>query len=147
MHRISQPFIPAKYTRSPRESWQYFVYNYTQLRTARQSWHDSGAKRRRLKKAQATERVRDKLQLRIERVAGGFQEWDAVGCTARELRVYLEALFVRGMTWHNHGRTWFIDHILPRATFRDQAHAFRFDNLRPTLGRYEETIYRVPPMQ
>jgi len=123
------------------------VRNYTQLRAGRQNWHCSGAKRRRLKNAQASERVRDVLQLRIERVAGGFQEWGAVGCTARELRMHLEALFVRGMTWHNHGRMWFIDHILPRATFRDGASAFRFDNLRPTLGRYEEAIYRAPPAE
>ena len=145
MHHSSLPFIPTKYTRTPLESWAYLVRNYMQLRAGRQSWHSSGAKRRRLKKAHAMDRVKDKLQLRVERVAGGFQEWAAVGCSALELRAHLEKQFVRGMTWHNHGGVWFIDHILPRLTFRDEARAFRVDNLRPALGCYEQPIYRAAP--
>ena len=143
MHCRSLPFIPTKYTRTPLESWPYLVRNYRQLRKGRQSWHSSGAKRRRLKQAHAMHRIKDKLQLRVERVAGGFQEWDAVGCSALELRAHLEKQFVRGMTWHNHGTVWFIDHILPRLTFRDEARAFRADNLRPALGCYGLPIYRA----
>jgi hypothetical protein len=145
MHRSSHPFIPNKYTRTALESWCYFVRNYTHRRISRLYVQEADAKKRRLDKEHALDRAKDKLQLRLERVAGGFQEWDAVGCSARELREHLEQLFVHGMTWHNHGRLWFIDHILPRLTFRDEGRAFRFDNLRPTLGRYEQAIYRAPP--
>jgi len=121
------------------------VRNYTHLRIGRIYFQEADTKRRRLEKQRAISRVKDKLQLRLERVAGGFQEWDAVGCSAHQLREHLEQQFVHGMTWHNHGRLWFIDHILPRLTFRDEGRAFRFDNLRPTLGWYEQAIYRAPP--
>ena len=145
MHLSSHPFIPTKYTRTALESWYYFVRNYTHRRISRLYFQEVDAKRRRVEKERALSRAKDKLQLRLERVAGGYQEWDAVGCSARELRKHLESQFVRGMTWHNHGRLWFIDHILPRLSFRDEGRAFRFDNLRPTLGSYEQAIYRVPP--
>jgi len=145
MHRSSHPFIPTKYTRTALESWSFFVRNYTCRRASRLCVQKSENKKRRLDEEHALDRAKDKLQLRLERVAGGFQEWDAVGCSARELRKHLEKQFAGGMTWHNHGRLWFIDHILPRPTFRDEGRAFRFDNLRPTLGRYEQAIYRAPP--
>ena len=145
MHHSSLPFVPTKYTRTAMESWAYFVRNYTQLRVGRQYWQGASAKKRRLDKAHTVQRPKDKLQIRVERVASGFQEWDAVGCSSRELRTHLEDQFVHGMTWHNQGRLWFIEHVLPRSTFRDEERAFRFDNLRPALGQYEQSIYRIPP--
>ncbi|QDP56542.1 MAG: hypothetical protein Tp118SUR00d2C21406351_48 [Prokaryotic dsDNA virus sp.] len=37
---------------------------------------------------------------------------DIVGYTSKELKEYLESLFLDGMTWENHGE-WHIDHIVP----------------------------------
>lgn len=145
MHRSSHPFIPRKYSRTVLESWSYFVRNYTRCRSDRLYFQQAGAKKRRLEQEHALDRVKDTLQRRLERVAAGFQEWEAIGCSALELRIHLEKQFTGGMTWHNHGRVWFIDHILPRLTFRDEGRSFRFDNLRATPGRYEHAIYRAPP--
>ena len=39
-----------------------------------------------------------------------------LGCTVSELRSYLEAQFLPGMSWENMGK-WHIDHIKPLAGF------------------------------
>ena len=60
-----------------------------------------------------------------------------VGCTVEELVVHLEAQFVDGMTWENHGVDgWHVDHIFPlsKADLTDPAQlraAFDWRNLRP----------------
>lgn len=67
----------------------------------------------------------------------GFRTLMLVGCTAAELRKYIESKFLPGMTWENRGRHgWHIDHIIPLAKFdlRDpeqQAAAFHYTNLQP----------------
>ena len=60
-----------------------------------------------------------------------------VGCTAAELRQYLQSKFLPGMTWDNRGRHgWHIDHIIPLSKFdladpEQQASAFHYTNLQP----------------
>lgn len=60
-----------------------------------------------------------------------------VGCTADELRCWLEGKFLPGMTWENRGRHgWHIDHIIPLAKFdlsdyAQQSAAFHYTNLQP----------------
>lgn len=39
-----------------------------------------------------------------------------LGCSIKELRVYLESQFQPGMTWDNYG-SWHIDHVVPLASF------------------------------
>jgi len=40
--------------------------------------------------------------------------FDIVGCSADELRTYLENKFLEGMNWKNYGKYgWHIDHIIP----------------------------------
>lgn len=64
------------------------------------------------------------------------------GCDIHFLRGYLEARFLPGMTWDNHGNgngQWQIDHRIPCAEFdlRDpaqQAQCFRYTNLQPMWG-------------
>jgi hypothetical protein len=51
------------------------------------------------------------------------------------LRAHLEAQFVPGMTWANHG-AWHVDHIRPCASFNledpaEQRVCFHFSNLQP----------------
>ena len=64
---------------------------------------------------------------------------DMIGCSWNELRIYLESLFLDGMTWKNYGKTqekWSIDHIRPCASFdlkniEEQKKCFYYKNLRP----------------
>jgi hypothetical protein len=37
---------------------------------------------------------------------------DLLGCSMKELRIYLESKFQEGMSWDNHG-SWHIDHTIP----------------------------------
>lgn len=60
-----------------------------------------------------------------------------LGCSAFQLKQYLESKFKEGMTWENHGYLgWHVDHIKPLASFdfNDQKQieqAFHYTNLQP----------------
>ena len=83
--------------------------------------------------------------------------FDLIGCTIKELRIYLESLFQEGMTWENYGKGgWHVDHIKPCAAFDltdsiQQNICFHYTNLQPlwaidNLSKnsiYEGKRYRV----
>lgn len=60
-----------------------------------------------------------------------------IGCTATELKIHIESLFLPGMTWSNRGmHGWHVDHIIPLSKFdlsdpEQQAVAFHYTNLQP----------------
>lgn len=60
-----------------------------------------------------------------------------LGCTAEELKIYLENQFQSGMTWDNYGpKGWHIDHIRPMCSFDLSNHeelkeACHYTNLQP----------------
>lgn len=62
-----------------------------------------------------------------------------LGCTIDFLKIYLESLFLPGMTWENHGLgkdKWHIDHILPLDSFdltdrKQFLQACHYTNLQP----------------
>ena len=61
---------------------------------------------------------------------------ELLGCTVEAARAHLEAQFLPGMSWENHGQ-WHIDHIRPAASFGDhtmlkvQQACHHFTNLQP----------------
>lgn len=62
-----------------------------------------------------------------------------IGCPIELLRLHLEAQFVEGMSWENHGRVWHIDHIRPCASFDlsdpgQQKQCFNYSNLQPLFA-------------
>lgn len=59
-----------------------------------------------------------------------------LGCSLELLKQHLETQFLEGMTWHNRGRVWHIDHIEPLCSFDLTDHeqfliACHYTNLRP----------------
>lgn len=67
-----------------------------------------------------------------------FSATKIVGCDIQFLRGYLEARFLPGMTWANHGK-WHIDHYIPCAEFdlrepTQQRQCFNYSNLKPLWG-------------
>jgi len=61
-----------------------------------------------------------------------------LGCTVEKYRAYLEAKFLPGMTWDNHGE-WHVDHIIAVSRFNlstkaGQRAAFRYTNTQPLWG-------------
>jgi len=62
---------------------------------------------------------------------------DLIGCSFEELKVYLENLFIEGMTWENHGE-WHIDHKIPLSWAKDESELvklFHFSNLQPLWAK------------
>lgn len=77
---------------------------------------------------------------RIRRVLNGIAKsattLTLLGCTADELKAYLESKFDSNMTWENHGIYWHIDHIIPCCSFdltdpEQQRKCFHYTNLQP----------------
>ena len=44
---------------------------------------------------------------------GEMSSFEIIGCSKDNLRKHLESKFRDGMTWHNYGKHWHIDHIVP----------------------------------
>lgn len=58
---------------------------------------------------------------------------EIIGCTADELRLYLQNQFQPGMTWQNYGE-WHVDHIIPLATANTEFQTYKlnhYTNLQP----------------
>jgi hypothetical protein len=60
---------------------------------------------------------------------------ELLGCSFEELKIYIQSLFIEGMSWENMGK-WHIDHIVPLAAFdlnskENQMIAFNYQNLQP----------------
>ena len=61
---------------------------------------------------------------------------DLLGIDIKGLWKHLKSKFKPGMTKHNHGKVWHIDHIIPCASFdltdpKQQAKCFHYTNLQP----------------
>ena len=66
---------------------------------------------------------------------------EMIGCSALDLRDYLESKFQDGMSWENYGKYgWHIDHIRPCASFdlsdpKQQEECFHYKNLQPLWAK------------
>lgn len=86
-------------------------------------------------------KIRHRLRTRMYHLLKGIRKAanseELIGCSASELKTYLEGLFQEGMTWDNYGRNgWHVDHIKPCALFdltnpKEQRKCFHFTNLQP----------------
>lgn len=60
-----------------------------------------------------------------------------LGCSFNELKFHLESLFVKGMSWDNHGK-WHIDHIIPlnkANTVKEVEQLNYYTNLQPLWAK------------
>ena len=69
-------------------------------------------------------------QLALGKKPACTEKWQ--GCTAEELKTYLESLFTEGMTWENYGE-WHVDHIRPVCSFsaEEWEQINHYTNLQP----------------
>ena len=75
--------------------------------------------------------------LRRAKVSKNGKFWNMIGYSADELKVHLENLFTKGMTWDNYGE-WHIDHVKPKSLFeiknfgdREFMACWSLENLQP----------------
>jgi 5-methylcytosine-specific restriction endonuclease McrA len=54
----------------------------------------------------------------IKHQKGGRKWEDLVGYNVNDLKIHLEKLFLPGMTWDNYGKSWEIDHKVPKSLFK-----------------------------
>ncbi len=68
---------------------------------------------------------------------------ELIGCSVKELKIYIESQFSKGMTWENYGvNGWHIDHIIPCDAFdltkpEEQCKCFYYTNLQPLWATTE----------
>jgi hypothetical protein len=60
---------------------------------------------------------------------------EMIGLTSVEFKLYIESLFIEGMSWDNHSRDgWHIDHIIPLSSAKCEEDLYKlshYKNLRP----------------
>jgi len=79
--------------------------------------------------------ISNRIRLALSRGSKNSTSYNLTGCSWEHLRLYLESLFVDGMTWDNYGQ-WHIDHIKPCCSFdltniEQQKLCFHYTNLQP----------------
>jgi hypothetical protein len=69
-------------------------------------------------------------QLALGKKPACTEKWQ--GCSAEELKIYLESLFTEGMSWDNYGE-WHVDHIRPVSSFtaEEWQQINHYTNLQP----------------
>lgn len=113
---------------------EYNAKNKEKIKELQRKWNEENKNKPLIK-------ISRNLRRRLNHVLNGNLKADKtftlLGCTAEELKIYLESLFLPGMTWENYGPFgWHIDHILPCASFDltsedEQRKCFHYSNLQP----------------
>jgi hypothetical protein len=89
-------------------------------------------------------RLKTNLRRRINKVLRGQVKTGSairdLGCSVAELREWLEARFLPGMTWENYGPVWHVDHKEPLAAFdladpAQFARTVHYTNLQPLFAQ------------
>jgi len=81
--------------------------------------------------------LRNRLRLALKNQSKRGRTFDYVGCSAEQLRNYLESKFLPGMTWENYGKDgWHVDHVKPLCVFdlsseEQLKKAMHYSNLQP----------------
>lgn len=85
--------------------------------------------------------LRSRVNQAIKRkgVVKSARTLELLGCTVEFLKVYLQERFLPTMTWENYGTLWYIDHIIPCASFdltdfEQQKACFHYTNLQPLFA-------------
>jgi hypothetical protein len=127
-----------------KKEWRKIWYekNKSKLKAQRLKWVKENPDRVKIYKLKQNTRpeirLRKNIRKRLKKILGSLSDTfaESVGCTPRQLRLYLESQFTKRMTWENYGTYWHVDHIQPLASFNllDQYQrklACNWANLRP----------------
>lgn len=137
--------------------------NIEKVRQSKKQWNKNNKEKYSLMRKRELNNVNVRIALNIRnrlRIAILSQNtWkkgktiELLGCSIKELKIYLEKQFTEGMSWNNYGE-WHIDHIKPLSRFNlslleEQKIACNFTNLQPLWAidnnkkgnKYDEEVY------
>lgn len=84
-----------------------------------------------------TENMRSRVTefMKIKNMTKRNKTFEIVGCTPKELSLYIEAQFTDKMSWDNYGKFgWHVDHIIPLDSAKTEEELyklFHYTNLQP----------------
>lgn len=83
-----------------------------------------------------TVNIRNQINRAFKNFKKSKKSQEILGCTINEFRVYIELLFLDGMTWENQGE-WHLDHIRPLSWAQTEEEIYRlnhYTNFQPMWG-------------
>lgn len=145
----TRKWYKQNFEKEQKRSQRWYQANLSRKRKTTQQWRKNNPEKCKiaLRKSQAKRRSTLKGKLNsnigcaISRSLKGNKNnrhWeDIVGYTLKQLKIHIEKLFTKGMTWLNYGK-WHIDHKTPISAFnftkpehRDFLRCWALDNLQP----------------
>ncbi len=116
---------------------QYQKRNIQNLDKNRLYWKEYGKRRKQTDpnyKLICT--IRDRTNNAIVKGYKKSSSKELLGCSIDECREYIESMFMKEMSWSNHGEIWELDHIQPVSSFdltniEEQYKCFNYTNLQP----------------
>jgi hypothetical protein len=126
---------------------QYYLDNKERFRSRNKEWRECNKDKIKEYKNRFPEKLRkkmskkisDRLQRYMTNKTDSFSSM--LGCSISDFILYIESLFVDGMTWGNYGfHGWHFDHIRPLASFdltdpEQQKACFHYTNLQPLWAK------------
>lgn len=112
-----------------------------EAREKRNKWHNDRYKKNPEFKIRKDLAGYVRKSLKKQNVVKNIKFHTLLGCTVKELKLYLEKKFKPGMSWENHGLYgWHIDHIKPVSKFKlinpeEQKKCFHYTNLQPLWAK------------
>jgi hypothetical protein len=140
-HRDRKRETDNAWRKSKGEAWkkhkaEYDRLNKDRINANRRRRYHAGLTYHRTKEYRLRSALRTRLRNAVTGTCGSARTLEILGCSIRELVIYLESKFQTGMSWDNYAKVWEIDHIIPCAVF-DLSKAdhvkrcFHFSNVQP----------------
>jgi hypothetical protein len=116
-------------------SKKYYIKNKKELTLYKKQYQKNKLKLDPIFRLSCNLRRRTRLAFKSQSVSKTSSTFKLLGCTGKELVIYLQSKFTEGMTLENHG-LWHIDHIIPCSSFdlsneEEQRKCFHYTNLQP----------------
>ena len=114
---------------------KYREKNIERIRKVKNIWINNRKKNDPLYKLECNVRCRIYDFLKGRNLNKNNKTFEIVGCTPKELKVYIEDKFVDNMSWENYGYYgWHIDHIIPLDFAKNEDEIYKlchYTNLQP----------------
>lgn len=116
-------------------SKNYREENIVRIRKIKNNWSSNRRKNDPLYKLECNIRCRLYDFLNGRDIQKNNTTFDIIGCTPKELKIYLENRFLDGMNWDNYGYYgWHVDHIIPLDSANTEDEIYKlchYTNLQP----------------